>query len=102
MDQSHLFKNDFDVKFELTFRCLDNKICIEINDFKVHFPEALYSGGWENFSFNYEDLFRNNGKINIKKKETLEKLQNHFNKVVYGLENHIVSSNTSIAYIQNK
>ena len=101
-DNSHLFKNDFDVKYELAFRCLDNKICIEINDFKVHFPEALYSGGWENFSFNYEDLFRNNGKINIKKKETLEKLQNHFNKVVYGLENHIVSSNTSIAYTQNK
>jgi len=74
----------------------------KIETIKKIVSEALYSGGWENFSFNYEDLFRNNGKINIKKKETLEKLQNHFNKVVYGLENHIVSSNTSIAYTQNK
>ena len=102
MDQSHLFKNDYDVKYELAFRCLDNKICIEINDFKVHFPEALYSGGWENFSINYEDLFRNNGKMNIKKKETLEKLQNHLNKVVYGLENHIISSNNHMSFTHNK
>ncbi|MDT8418277.1 MAG: DUF4468 domain-containing protein [Lutibacter sp.] len=102
MDQSYLFKNDYDVKYELAFRCLDNKICIEINDLKVDFPETLSSGGWESVSFNYEDLFRKNGKINIKKKETLEKLQNHFNKVVYGLKNHIVSSNTSITFDQNK
>lgn len=101
-DYSHLFKNDYDVKYELAFRCLDNKICIEINDLKVYFPETLSSGGWESVSFNYEDLFRKNGKINIKKKETLEKLQNHFNKVVYGLQNHIVSSNTNMSFTQNK
>lgn len=102
MDQSYLFKNDYDVKFELAFRCLDNKICIEINDFEVYFPETLSSGGWENVSINYNDLFRKNGKLNIKKKKTLEKLQNHFNKIVYGLENYITSSNSSITFVQNK
>jgi hypothetical protein len=101
-DNSHLFKNDYDVKYELAFRCLDNKICIEINDLKVHFPETLSSGGWEDVSIAYEDLVRKNGKINIKKKETLDNLQNHFNKVVYELENYILSSNTSITYNQNK
>ena len=102
MDQSHLFKNDYDVRYELAFRCLDNKICIEINELKVHFPETLSSGGWEDVSITNEDLIRKNGKLNIKKKETLDKLQNHFNKVVYGLENHIVTSNSSITYTQNK
>lgn len=101
-DQSRLFKNDYDVKYELVFRCLDNKICIEINDFKVHFPEALYSGGWENFSINYEDLFRKNGEINIKKKETVEKLQNNLNNVVNGLKNHIISSNSRNSFTNNK
>lgn len=102
MEQSHLFNKNCDVKYELTFRCLDKKICIEINDLKVHFPETLSSGGWETVTINYQDLFRKNGKLNIKKKETLDKLQDHFNKVVYGLENHIVTSNSSITYTQNK
>lgn len=102
MDNSYLFINDYDVKYELAFRCLDNKICIEINDFQVNFPETLSSGGWENVSINYNDLFKRNGKLNIKKKETLEKLQDHLSKIVYGLENHITSSNSSITLAQSK
>jgi len=102
MDQSHLFKNDYDVKYEISFRCLDNKVCIEIDDLKVHFPETISSGGWENISINYKDLFKKNGKINIKQKETLEKLQNHFNKIVDGLENQIIYSKSRLSIAQNK
>ena len=102
-DNSHLFKNDYDVKYELAFRCIDNRISIEINDLKVHFPETISSGGWEDISIAYEDLIRKNGEINMGKKETLERLQNHFKEVVFGLETYIQShTNTSITYSQNK
>ena len=101
-DYDYLIHSNRDVKYELAIQCLDNKISIEIKDFKVYFPETYTSGGWENVSINYDDLYRKNGKLNIKKKETLEKLQNHLEKVVFELENHIKSSNNSVTLANNK
>jgi len=101
-DYDYLFHSNRDVKYELAIQCLDNKISIKIKDFKVYFPETYNSGGWEDVSINYDDLYRKNGKLNIKKKETLEKLQNHLEKVVFGLENQIKSSNTLVTSVHNK
>lgn len=101
-DYDYLIHSNRDVKYELAIQCLDNKISIKIKDFKVHFPETYTSGGWENVSINYDDLYRKNGKLNMKKKETLEKLQNHLEKVVFELENHIKSSNNSVTLANNK
>ena len=101
-NNGHLFKNNYDVKYQLAFRCIDNRIGIQINNLKVHFPETISSGGWEDIFIKYEDLIRKNGEINKGKKETLERLQNHFNEVLLGLETYIQSqTNTRITYSQD-
>ena len=85
-EQSFLFSRKCDAKYILTFRCLDEKVSMEINDFRVHFPETRSSGGWEKVAISYNDLFKRNGETNSKMINTFSELQEHFGKIINDFE----------------
>ena len=96
-ENSHVFKKNLDVRYEITLQCINKQVYLEINNLQVYFPETTTSGGWENISINYSDLFKKNGEINLKKKQTLSLLQNHFNDFVFSLESYLRPSENSLS-----
>jgi len=101
-DQTYLFSKKCDVKYELILRCLDNKVCVEINDFQVNFPKIGSSGGWEKVTISNKDLYKRNGEISLKKLETLTQLQDHFSEIIKGLDTYLNSPENRLLLADNK